>query len=103
MTEKCADCTTKDAVIAQPAAALAKQTPPQVTIYPTRPPSDTVTAPTVYDRCSCNPKNGGSGMCGCTMGGTRVTCYVGTEQLRAEAAGVVRSVMESANKQRLVF
>lgn len=25
---------------------------------------------THYDRCACNPKNGGSGVCGCVIGGT---------------------------------
>lgn len=28
---------------------------------------------TYYDKCPCNPKNGGSGVCGCVMG-DRTTC-----------------------------
>jgi len=27
-----------------------------------------------YDTCSCNPKNGGSGVCNCTMSGIPLTC-----------------------------
>lgn len=30
-----------------------------------------------YDRtagCPCRPENGGSGMCGCTLGGPQITC-----------------------------
>ena len=26
------------------------------------------------ENCSCNPKNGGSGVCGCIFGGPRITC-----------------------------
>lgn len=26
------------------------------------------------DLCPCNPKNGGSGVCGCVLGGTQVIC-----------------------------
>lgn len=26
-----------------------------------------------FDTCSCNPKNGGSGICGCTLN-TQITC-----------------------------
>jgi hypothetical protein len=26
-----------------------------------------------YDTCSCNPKNGGSGICGCVLGSSTVT------------------------------
>lgn len=27
----------------------------------------------ILDKCSCNPKNGGSGVCGCTIGGSFTT------------------------------
>jgi len=26
------------------------------------------------DACGCNPKNGGSGICNCTLGGPTITC-----------------------------
>lgn len=28
----------------------------------------------IVERCGCNPANGGSGMCGCTMGGMVIIC-----------------------------
>ena len=34
---------------------------------------------THFDFCSCNPKNGGSGICHCTMGGSFITCNPNTE------------------------
>lgn len=30
-------------------------------------------AGTHYDRCACNPKNGGSGVCNCTLSGPTIT------------------------------
>ena len=40
--------------------------------------SDTILASRVaYDatrNCPCRPENGGSGVCGCTLGGPQVTC-----------------------------
>lgn len=27
------------------------------------------------DQCACNPKNGGSGICGCTLGGPTITSH----------------------------
>lgn len=41
------------------------------------PNSDTFTAPNVtdhYTSCPCNPANGGSGICGCVLGGSQITC-----------------------------
>jgi hypothetical protein len=29
-------------------------------------------AASYFDRCPCNPKNGGSGICGCILGGLQV-------------------------------
>lgn len=37
------------------------------------------TKPTTYgDLCSCNPKNGGSGICGCVMANEEITARKGT-------------------------
>lgn len=44
--------------------------------YPRQQPY-TVTFPsysnTYAEQCACNPKNGGSGVCNCTLGGTTIT------------------------------
>lgn len=29
---------------------------------------------TYAEQCPCNPARGGSGVCGCILGGTRITC-----------------------------
>jgi len=35
---------------------------------------------TYFDRCPCNPANGGNGMCGCVLGGPSITCSSSTAQ-----------------------
>lgn len=31
--------------------------------------------------CPCRPENGGSGICGCVMGGMQITCSIDGEQI----------------------
>lgn len=71
----CPNCAAKDAAIAELVKALRAQ-PPVVTIFkPVQQP--TPSGPTFYDRCPCNPANGGSGVCGCIRGSQTITCAVG--------------------------
>ena len=72
----CAGCSAKDEFIKQLLDMLMAK-PVSVPMMPTYPkPPNYSPGTSFYDRCSCNPKNGGSGVCGCTLGGTRVTCNV---------------------------
>lgn len=67
----CAGCAAKDEFIKQLLDMLmAKPVSIPLPSYPKPPNYSPGTS--FYDRCSCNPKNGGSGVCGCT----RTTCRV---------------------------
>lgn len=76
---QCAECAKKDAVIAALQDALSRRPIMDVTSQPySLPPTTTLRWDTTCDnyaeRCACNPKNGGSGICVCINGGLKVIC-----------------------------
>lgn len=67
-TYRCRDCAAKEAVIAELQRIIRELTSQRVV---SSQPSH-ASSPTFYDTCSCNPKNGGNGICGCVLGGQTV-------------------------------